>query len=97
MKFTETQALTLLAGVGGVLGYIQRSIRRGAKITLMRAGFEAASAAFVGYLMFQLCESMRLSSSVSSMIVGVSGWLGAQSTIQVLEPILRRIIGSPPK
>lgn len=85
---------TLFAVFGGIMGYLMRSLDNNQnKINWSRALIEGASAGFVGLLVTLLCDAIHLSESWTGVIVGVSGWLGANATIRMLESVVLNKLG----
>ena len=83
----------LLAAVGGTLGYLMRTIRRGKRVRLTLCGLEACASGFVGYLIFLLCRAMKIDDNWVGPIVGVFGWVGASSSIRLLERVVNKKLG----
>lgn len=75
------------------MGYILRSIEKGTGVSLTRALLEAFAAGFVGTLTTLACMAMKIDPMWSGVIVGVSGWLGATSTIRMLEKLIYKKLG----
>lgn len=76
---------TMLAAMGGLLGYVMREHDKGNELNGLRALWEAASSGFVGFLVMLLCRAMDLDPLWSGFIVGIFGWLGANASIRMLE------------
>ncbi len=76
------------AAAGGILGHIMRSMDKNEKIKWGRACWEGLAAGFVGMLFLFVCQAMNLSEQWTGVIVGVSGWLGANASIRMLETIV---------
>lgn len=93
-KWVEATFYSLLAGLGGALGDAMRRLNSNQPILWGRTITQGAAAAFVGFLVYQLCIAFGLSREWTSCVVGVCGWLGASATIQMLEPIVQRVIGA---
>lgn len=82
-----------LASLGGIMGHIMRSLDRQVPVHLGRAAVEGLSAGFVGLLVALLCDAMHLSDQWTGVIVGVSGWLGANASIRMLEKVVFKKLG----
>lgn len=81
------------ASFAGMVGHLLRTIDSNEKIIWRRAIVEGASAGFVGVLVLLLCQALGLGEEWTGVIVGVSGWLGANATIQLLEKVIRNKLG----
>ena len=86
-------AYTAFASFGGAMGHMMRSIDKKEKISWGRAFVESAAAGFVGVIVLLVCGAMGLGEQWTGVIVGVSGWLGANATIRMLEGIVRKKLG----
>lgn len=86
-------AYTLFASAGGVMGHLMRIIDKKEKINWGRASLEGLAAGFVGFLILLVCQAMDLSEQWTGVIVGVSGWLGANASIRMLEGMVRKRLG----
>lgn len=82
-----------LAAVAGLLGYLMRTYRRGKKVRLANLVIETASSGLVGYLALLLAEASKIDKAWIGPIVGILGWMGASSSIKVLEHIIQRKLG----
>lgn len=85
--WTKLIAFISLAVVGGILGYLMRTLEAGHKPSLSRSILEGVAAGFAGLLLLLLCRMAGFSEEATGIIVGVGGWLGASATIRRLEPI----------
>jgi LydA holin phage, holin superfamily III len=83
----------LFAMFGGMMGHLMRTIDRRRKINWCRAVLEGCSAGFGGLLILMVCQEINLSEQWTGVIVGVSGWLGSNATIRMLESILLKKLG----
>ena len=81
------------ASFAGVCGHLLRTMDEGKPVHWKRAAIEGASAGFVGVLVLLVCQAMALSEEWTGAIVGVSGWLGANATIQFLERVILKKLG----
>ena len=81
------------SSIGGILGYLMRMLEHGSPIKLPMAIVEGLASGFVGLLMYMLCHQLALSQEWTGVIVGVSGWLGANATLRILELIVYKKLG----
>lgn len=81
------------ASFAGFLGYLLRTLDAGAHVSWGRAVLEAVSAGMVGLLVMWICQSAGLSQQWTAVSVGVSGWLGANASIQVLQRLVWSKLG----
>lgn len=81
------------AALGGLLGHIMRAMDRKEPINKTRAICEGLAAGFVGMLFMLLCSAMGLSEQWTGVIVGVSGWLGAEASIRIIEEVVYKKLG----
>lgn len=81
------------ASFGGFLGHLMRTMDQGGKIQWGRAGLEGLAAGFVGLLMLMACSAFKLDEGWTGVIVGVSGWMGANATIRILEALVFKKLG----
>lgn len=89
----RTIAYAAFAALGGLMGYILRTIDREQRVSWLRAIMEALAAGFVGLLVLFACQAMHLTDEWIGVIVGVSGWLGANASIRLLETLVYRKLG----
>jgi hypothetical protein len=78
-----------LAFFGGLIGAL---MRREAS-TWQTAMLGAIGAGFVGLLVAKLCHATGVGDDLTFVFVGVSGWLGAQRTIDYLERLIEGKFG----
>lgn len=90
---TKALLYVLFSAIGGFLGYIMRALDARVHVHWGRAFAESFAAGFVGTLTFLLCNSMALSDQWTGVIVGVSGWLGANATIGILSKVVLKKLG----
>lgn len=89
----QVTAYAAFAAFGGFMGHLLRTIEKGDKLNWARGFLESGSAAFVGVLVLLTCQAMEMSPEWTGVIVGVSGWLGANATIRILESVIRKRLG----
>ena len=80
-----------IASTGGFFGHMMRL--DGKQKTISSTALETGAAGFVGYLVFQLCAAYNLSPEWTGVIVGTSGFLGANATIGLLRSIVSQRLG----
>lgn len=86
-------AYALFASVGGIVGHLMRTLDKKEKIQWFRALLEGIAAGFVGLLILFACRALNVNEQWTGVIVGVSGWLGASTSIKILELIVRKKLG----
>ena len=89
----KATAYGLFATFGGVMGHLLRTIDGRQKIKWSHTALKGGAAGFVGLLMLLVCQAMHLSEEWTGVIVGVSGWLGADVTILMLESVILKKLG----
>jgi hypothetical protein len=91
--YLRTAAYVLFAACAGALGYIMRTMDAHEKVNWKRALVEFLSSGLVGYLAMLICRSMGMSIELTSVTVGICGWLGAAASIQVLQKFVWKNLG----
>ena len=84
---------TVLAAVGGLLGYVMREHDKGNQLNALRALTESVSSGFVGFLVMLLCRALSIDPLWSGFVVGIFGWLGANVSISLLEALVFERLG----
>ena len=82
-----------LAMSGGFLGHVMRALDDSTPISYGRACVEGLAAGFVGLLVMLMCDATSMSDQWTGVIVGVSGWLGANASIRMLEKLVFKKLG----
>lgn len=75
------------------MGHFIRTLHKNEKISWGRSAIEGMAAGFVGLLVLFACQASNLSEAWTGVIVGVCGWLGASTTIAMLEEVVRKKLG----
>lgn len=88
-KWFEGLSQILLAFFGGLIGTLMRK----EAASWQTAMLGALGAGFVGLLVAKLCNAGGISDDLTFVFVGVSGWLGAQRTIDYLERLIESKLG----
>lgn len=89
----ETILFAIFAGAGGMLSYLLKSISRNEQPKVTRATIEAMSSAFVGLIAMLACKAMDIDVYWSGVIVGVFGWIGAETSMLVFTRIAKNKLG----
>ncbi len=84
--------VTFSAFAGG-LGYILRAMNGGDGVSWKRVIVEMLGSGFSGLLILWICQVGHVGAEWTGIIVGITGWLGAQATILTLEGLVRRKLG----
>lgn len=91
----QTRAIvyTSLAGLGGALGYIYRENRAGRAIRLGRVLLTSVLAAFIGYHMILVYQSLGLPEQIIGALNGLTALLGVEFMLFVFEKVLFKKLG----
>ncbi len=93
IEIARTAIFVAFATIGGLLAYLMRTLNNAEKPILARAIVEGLSSGFVGLIAMLLCKAMGLSWEWSGVVVGVFGWLGAETSIMMLSKAVRKKLG----
>lgn len=85
----------VLASIAGLLGCLMRTIKGGRPIRWAYVILETASSGLVGYLVLRLCQALALEEAWVGVVVGLSGWAGAASSLALVERLVFRRLGVP--
>lgn len=83
----------VLAAFGGSLGHVMRALDKPTPISYGHACVEGLAAGFVGLLVMLMCNATNMSDQWTGVVVGVSGWLGANASIRMLEKLVFKKLG----
>lgn len=89
-------AYACFAAFGGLMGHVMRNFDSGESLYWGKALAEGIAAGFVGVLVLLMCQATELSEQWTGVIVGVSGWLGANASIRMLEQVVFKRLGIEP-
>lgn len=84
---------TAIAGVGGALGYIYRETRAGRVIRFTRILLSALLAAFIGYHMILVYQSLGLSEQMIGALNGLTAILGVEFALYLFEKLIFKHLG----
>lgn len=84
---------TLIALVGGCLGYTARKLDAKEKFSLGVFFFEGISSGFFGFLIGLVSMEHGASIGWGGSIIGVLSWFGARSMVSILKPIVVKRLG----
>ena len=79
--------IALFCSIGGVLGYVSRSIVAGKKVTAVECALSAGSAAYVCVLTLLLTSLMGWDIRWGVFIAGVFAWAGAEYAMNIYSKI----------
>ena len=82
-----------LATFGGFFFFFLRALDMSTPISFGRACVEGLAAGFVGLLVMLMCNATNMSDQWTGVVVGVSGWLGANASIRMLEKLVFKKLG----
>lgn len=91
--WVKTILYAALATFGGFLGHVMRALDMSTPISYGRACVEGLAAGFVGLLVMLMCNATNMSDQWTGVVVGVSGWLGANASIRMLEKLVFKKLG----
>lgn len=94
ITIVETILFALFAGVGGMLSYLLRSLNSNLSPKFSRAFVEALSSAFVGLIAMLICKAVEIDLYWSGAIVGVFGWIGAETSMVIFTKIVKARFGA---
>ncbi len=86
-------AYTLLAIIGGMLGFIMRTIDARLTINWWMVLLNGVAAGFVGFITLLICMASQLSPLWTGVIVGILGWMGANASMGLLSKIAFNKLG----
>jgi len=81
------------AAIAGLLGHLMRVIEQGGKVSFWIALVKALSSGFAGVLIYMACQALDVSGPWVGVIVGTTGWMGADASIRLLETLIYRKLG----
>lgn len=86
-------AYVSLSTIGGIIGYILRSMENRKKILISHLLARAAGSMFAGFIILLLCQAMALDYIWTGVVVGLFGWLGADVSIKLVETFVFKKLG----
>jgi hypothetical protein len=90
LAWLRTLGFMLFSATAGALGYMMRTMDSGQKIGKIRLLIEFLSSGMVGLFAMWICRIKGVSFEITAISVGVSGWLGASASIQVIQRFVWR-------
>lgn len=93
MHYIKIAAYWTFAAVGGFMGYLMRTIDADKTVSWGRSALEGCASGFVGLLMMMTSHALGFSEHWTGILVGVSGWLGANASIRLLEKVVSSKLG----
>lgn len=92
----RTSIYAAFSSFAGALGFILRSMEAGRPVSFTRVVVEALAAGLVGLIVMWICQAYHMSQEWTAVTVAISGWLGADASIQVLQRLVWRKLGIDP-
>jgi hypothetical protein len=83
-RYYTDAAQVAIAAFGGMIGAHMRREARSLRTSVVGG----VGAGFVGFLVAKFCHATGVSDDMTYVFVGVSGWLGAARTIDILEKFI---------
>jgi hypothetical protein len=93
ISLLETILFGLFAAAGGLLAYVLRTLNMEERPKWFRGLVEALASGFIGLIAMLACKAMGLDWRWSGAVVGVFGWLGAETSIMLLTKLVRTKLG----
>lgn len=84
---------SIFAAICGIAGYLHKQVTAKQKITLLEAFVRGFGSAVTGSLVMMACYAMQFDMLWTGVIVGTSGWLGADVSVVLVEKLIRRRLG----
>jgi hypothetical protein len=92
-NFAHSVGYAAFASLGGMVGYVLRTMDANRPISVQRLCVETFAAGFVGLLAMLVCNAFELASNWTGVIVGMSGWLGATASMRLIETVVYKRLG----
>lgn len=90
----KVAVFTIIAVVGGCLGYTARKLDAKEKFSLGVFFFEGISAGFFGFLVGMVSMEHNASLGWGGSAIGVLSWFGSRSMVALLKPIVVKRLGT---
>lgn len=89
----KTIGLLILAGIGGMLGYVSRELRMGRKLGAMRVIFAGLTAMFFAYLIKVAVLKFGWDIEYAIILAGLLSWAGADIAANFLMRLVLKKMG----
>lgn len=89
LSWLPSLMMTLFASLGGLIGYLYRTVQTGEKVHWLRAIVEMMASAFIGSIVLMICVSYEVQFSWIGVIVGLSGW-NAGVTVRIVQTVVQK-------
>lgn len=89
----QAVAFAAFATLAGVLGRVVRTLDSHQPVQFWPTCVQGLASGFVGLLVMWLCQIAGLSLQWTAVTVGISGWLGAEASIQVIQRVVWKQLG----
>ena len=89
LSWLPSLGLTVFAAVGGLIGYLYRTIQTGEKVHWVRAIVEMMASAFIGSVVLMICVAYQFPLAWTGVIVGIAGW-NAGLTVRIIQTLVQK-------
>ena len=88
---------TILAFLGGSLGYTMRTLDANEKLIWWRVVLEGLSAVFFAVITGLICMEQNISFGWASAIIGATSWIGSRATFIIIRSLAFKKFGIEPE
>ena len=85
--------MIFFAATAGIISYLYHAINDQRPVVFWVALIRGLSSAVVGYITLLICQESGLSYEITGAVIGVTGWLGADVSIVLIESMIRKRLG----
>jgi hypothetical protein len=89
--------VTILAFLGGSLGYTMRTLDANEKLVWWRVFLEGLSAVFFAVITGMICMERGISFGWASALIGASSWIGSRATFILIRAVAFKKLGIDPE
>jgi hypothetical protein len=82
-----------LAGFGGLMSYLIKTIDSGKHPSWGRSALECGGSMFMGAMVYLLCTAMKWEGLWTMVFAGLSGWMGSLAVVRMFEALILKRAG----